>query len=106
MRKRLLLFIFILTASLSFSQEKNLTRVWVSPNPFYAETAFHINAKANETIILTVKNVLGKTVFNKSYRVASGKNEISFQKNNLKAGMYIYAIQSKNQVVSKRFVIK
>ena len=35
-----------------------------------------------------------------------GQNKIPFDRNDLKSGMYIYAIQSNKEVISKRFVIR
>jgi len=102
--KRLLLVLF-LTSFGAFSQSQ-LTEVKVVPNPFAESTKILFYSKAKQTIVLQVKDVLGKTVFKKQYSVAKGGNRINFEKNNLHAGMYIFAIQSKNQVISKRFVIQ
>lgn len=106
MVKKILIFTFFILSTVAFSQQKAIKSVRVSPNPFSQKTVFYFNLTNKEDITITVKNVLGKTVFNKSYTVSSGNKEIPFYKNNLKPGMYIYAIQTRNQVISKRFVIK
>lgn len=105
-KKILLLILFISFSFISFSQEKSIKDVIASPNPFTNKTTFYFKSNSSEQIILTVKNVLGKTVFHKAYKVHAGKNELPFYRNNLKSGMYIYAIQTKEQVISKRFVIR
>jgi hypothetical protein len=53
-----------------------------------------------------VRNVLGKTVFTKTYTIKSGKNNITFYKNDIAAGVYIYSIQNNKNIISKRFVIQ
>lgn len=104
-KKILFTFIFLVTFS-SFSQEKSIDKLVASPNPFVNNTTIYFNAKKEQAIILTVRNVLGKTVFNKEITTIKGRNSIPFERQDLKSGMYIYAIQSKDEIISKRFVIK
>ncbi|OSY88211.1 hypothetical protein WH52_05350 [Tenacibaculum holothuriorum] len=106
MTKKLLLIIFLLTASFSFSQDKLKDKLLASPNPFSNQTTIYFNTQLDQDVILTVKNVLGKTVFKQNLKVSKGKNVIPFYRNDLKSGMYIYAIQSREKIISKRFVIR
>ena len=76
------------------------------PNPFTTETKITFESTSPQTITLSVRNVLGKTIYRKQIKVKRGKNSIPFQKDNLRSGMYIYAIQNSKELVSKRFVIK
>ena len=103
-----LLFIFMFTiSSMIFSQDKVIDQVTVSPNPFSNHT--NITFQSNQTdgdLIFLVKNVLGKTVFKKTYKLKLGKNQIKFEKGDLNSGMYIYSLQSSRTIVSKRFVIR
>ena len=102
-----LLFILLLSVSfISFSQEKRVENLSTAPNPFTQSTKITFKASINEAATLTVRNVLGKTVFKKTYQIKTGKNSITFYKNNLATGMYIYSIQNNKNVISKRFVIK
>jgi hypothetical protein len=104
---RKLLFILILTiSSIGFSQEKSIEKLSAVPNPFTNSTKITFKSIDNSPVIFTVKNILGKTVFKKSLKTAAGNNLIPFYKGNLKTGMYIYSIQNKDQIISKRFVIK
>ncbi len=105
MVKKLLFTIFLLTATLAFSQ-KSLTKLSAVPNPFVNETKITFVSETNQTIVLSIKNVLGKTVYTDRLKVKKGKNSIPFSKGNLRSGMYIYAIQNNKELVSKRFVIK
>ncbi len=100
------LFLFLLVTLSSFSQQKSIDKLVASPNPFINNTTIFVNSKINQTVILTIRNVLGKTVYSKEIKVRNGRNSIPFQRNDLKSGMYIYAIQSNKEVISKRFVIK
>ena len=103
-----LLFIFVFTISTTLcSQVKTIDKITVSPNPFSNQTTlqFHSN-QPKGNIIFVVKNVLGKTVFKKTYQLKLGKNQIKFEKGDLNSGMYIYSLQTSKSIVSKRFVIK
>lgn len=101
-----LLFILLLTfTTVSFSQ-KSLTKLSAAPNPLTSQTHIKFESTIKQVVYLVVKNILGKTVFRKPYETVKGKNSIPFYRNNLKAGMYIYMIQSNKELVSKRFIIK
>jgi hypothetical protein len=106
MMKKLLLVLFLTASFVGFSQEKSIENLSAAPNPFTNSTKITFNTVSNSAIILNVKNVLGKTVFKKAYKTKLGLNSISFYKNNLSTGIYIYSIQGKNKIISKRFVIK
>ena len=105
MVKKLLFTFFLMTATLAFSQ-KSLTKLSAVPNPFVNETKITFVSETDQTIVLSIKNVLGKTVYTDRLKVKKGKNSIPFSKGNLRSGMYIYAIQNNKELVSKRFVIK
>jgi hypothetical protein len=106
MIKKILFILFLSITSLGFSQQKSIDDLSAAPNPFTSATKISFTSNAKTTIFFTVKNVLGKTVFKKSLQVKSGKNSIPFYRNDLSAGMYIYSIQDKEKVISKRLVIK
>ncbi|AUC85037.1 hypothetical protein CW731_06930 [Polaribacter sp. ALD11] len=102
-----ILFVLLLSVSfIGFSQEKTLEDLSTAPNPFTNSTKITFKSSLDSSIILTVRNVLGKTVFKKTYKIKTGKNSLTFYKNDLSTGMYIYSIQSNKKVISKRFVIK
>jgi hypothetical protein len=105
MIKRLLFVLFLFSATLAFSQ-KSLTKLSAAPNPFTTQTQIKFVSDSDQTIILSVKNVLGRTVYKKKIKIKKGKNSIPFSKDALRSGMYIYAIQNNRELISKRFVIK
>ena len=105
MVKKLLFILFFGIASVSFSQ-KTMKDLSTAPNPFTEKTTISFQSDIQQHVIISVKNVLGRTVFKKQYTVRKGKNSIPFYRNDLKSGMYIYAIQNSKEVISKRFVIR
>ena len=106
MIKKILFILFLSIASFGFSQEKNIDGLSAAPNPFTNSTKISFTSTTNATIIFTVKNVLGKTVFHKKIKTKRGKNSFAFYKNDLTSGMYIYSIRDTKKVISKRFVVK
>ena len=105
MIKKVLFTLFLFSATMAFSQ-KSLSKLSAVPNPFVTETKITFTSDSDQTIFLRVKNVLGKTVYSKKHKIKKGRNSIPFSKNDLRSGMYIYAIQNSKELVSKRFVIK
>ncbi len=104
---RKLLFIFCFSCfAMVFSQEKSVNRLVASQNPYNSITNISFNSTNKQQVNISVKNVLGKNVFSKKIVAHKGKNTIHFNRNNLKSGIYIYAIQTNNEIISKRFVIK
>lgn len=106
MIKKLLFLFIILFSSIGFSQEKSIEKFVASPNPFSSSTTISFNSLQRQNVLVIVKNVLGKTVFTKRLDAKIGENKIPFNRNNLRAGMYIYAIQSNKEFLFKRFVIR
>ena len=106
MIKKLLFILFLSVSIISFSQEKSINNLSTAPNPFTNVTKITFKSSLDSSVILTVRNVLGRTVFTKTYSIKSGENNISFYKNDIAAGMYIYSIQNNKNIISKRFVIQ
>lgn len=106
MIKKILFSLFMLVNTIAFSQEKYIYKLSAAPNPFKNSTKITFNSVNNLPVLFTVKNVLGKTVFSEKINTVTGKNSIPFFKGNLATGIYIYTLQNKTQVTSKRFVIQ
>lgn len=88
------------------SQERSIKNLKAVPNPFTSITKITFVAFKNKNAILTVKNLLGKTVYKIEFKMKIGDNQITFYKNKLDSGMYIYSIQTESEIISKRLVIK
>jgi hypothetical protein len=106
MIKKILFILFLSSTSLGFSQQKSIDDLSAAPNPFINSTKISFTSTSNATLIFTVKNLLGKTVFKKNIEIKPGKNTLPFYKNDLPKGMYIYSIQDKYKMISKRLVIR
>lgn len=106
MIKKILFILFLSSTTLGFSQEKSIDGLSATPNPFTNSTKINFTSTSNGALFFTVKNLLGKTVFKKNIQIKSGKNTFPFYKNDLPKGMYIYSIQDKSKMISKRLVIR
>lgn len=119
--KTLLLITFLLFSSFSFAQQnekgntvinKNsspqatLLSVSAYPNPFSIATKINFQSTKIQLVEFTVKNLLGKTVFQEQVNTKAGYNTILFNRNDLIKGMYIYTLQTENEIISKRLVIR
>lgn len=106
MIKKLLFILCLSISTIGFSQEKSIESLSAAPNPFTNNTKITFNSTNNTVIIFTVLNVLGKTVYKENLKATIGDNSFSFEKGNLLAGIYIYTLQDKENIISKRLVIK
>lgn len=104
--KKLLFTLFLFVSTFAFSQEKSIEKLSAFPNPFSNSTKITFTSNNSSQVIFTVKNVLGKTVFTQNIKTVNGKNSVPFSKGNLSTGIYIYTLQNKNQITSKRLVIQ
>lgn len=93
-------------AKVQFPEGKTIAQVTAYPNPFNVKSAITFYSAVNQTVVFELKNVLGKSVFKQKYLATGGANEISINRDNLASGMYIYSIQTDNELISKRLVIK
>ena len=104
--KFIFLLLFLFFASISFSQEKSIEKLSAAPNPFSNSTIITFHSENDSKTTLTVKNILGKVVYQKSLETIKGNNSLTFLKGDLTAGIYIYTIQNKENNISKRLVIQ
>ncbi len=106
MIKKVLFILCFVSFSSVFSQEKSVNELVASPNPFLSTTTISFNSTNKQKVLISVKNVLGKTVYFKKVTAYKGNNKLPFKRNDLSSGMYIYAIKTNKEIISKRFVIK
>ncbi|MAD96753.1 MAG: hypothetical protein CMB99_05425 [Flavobacteriaceae bacterium] len=106
MVKKLLFFVFLFVAAVSFAQQNSLKNLSASPNPFKNQTNISFYNNDAGKVILSVQNVLGKIVYRETFSAKHGKNTITFYKNNLNKGVYLYSIQKQSGILTKRFVIQ
>jgi len=118
--KKLLLITFLLFFTFSYAQkagkdsvvinktqpQSTITSVSAYPNPFNVKTNIKFKSTKIQRIEFTVKNLLGKTVYLEPINAKIGYNTIPFNRYNLIKGMYIYTLQTKHEIISKRLVIR
>jgi hypothetical protein len=106
MIKRIILTVLLFCTFIVYAQQKPIEEISAAPNPFKISTKITFKSNSNTNVIFTVKNVLGKTVYTEKINTVKGKNSVPFFKGNLSKGIYIYTLQNKKQITSKRFVIQ
>ncbi len=118
--KKLLLITILLYSAFSFAQQnekgsmvikKNeqqatLSSISAYPNPFNITTKINFQSSKIQLVEFTVKNLLGKTVYIERISSEIGYNSLQFNRDDLIKGMYIYTLQTDNEIISKRLVIK
>jgi hypothetical protein len=92
--------IFYQEANNSFSVDQNF------PNPFSSGTEISFNMESAQPAILKVSNELGQMVYLKKLSATAGQNTVSFNRENLPSGIYFYNIQSGQNTITRRMVIK
>lgn len=85
---------------------QSISGIAAYPNPLVVDTKISFQTTKSQVIDFTVKNLLGKTVYMERINAKQGTNAFIFRRNNLAKGMYIYTLQTDNEIVSKRLVIR
>ena len=121
--RKILLILYIFTFTFSFAQQsssegsivnKNTPNTPVEsifslaayPNPLTVKSKINFTSTTSQEVVFSVKNILGKIMYSERLETKAGFNSIQFNRNNLPQGMYIYSIQTENEIVSKRLIIK
>ncbi len=116
--KKLLLLLFFIVFTASFAQQKekkaifkndmtsSISNITAYPNPFSENTKISFISIRKQSIDFSVKNLLGKTIFNRAFKAKKGLNSFIFNRNKFVRGMYIYTIQTNTEVISKRLIIR
>lgn len=120
-KKLRLFFFFLLTFStVALSQEVDDIRdkaildsadmqihdIVASPNPFSVTTRIKFIADDEMDLDFFVKDLLGNKIFSKKIHTKKGINTITFYRDDLASGIYIYSLKTKSKIISKRIVIK
>ena len=75
------------------------------PNPISEFTTIAYSVKSNSKITFSVMNLLGKTVYSKSYNANYGENLIEYDASNLSKGIYFYSIDRDGIRTTKRMIV-
>ena len=103
MKRALLILFFSLTIS-AFAQNTP-GKVGLFPNPAVSYVDVTLNETAQSDVVVTLSDILGNKI--ETYKFKSGETlRIEFAPLNLKNGMYLFKIESGDDVYLKRLVIK
>ena len=76
------------------------------PNPFNPYTVISFTIKADQLVTLKVFNALGEEVTTLvNGNLAKGTHRINFNASGLNSGLYLYKLESGNQVQSKKMIL-
>lgn len=87
--------------------ESNITNVSVSPNPCENFTTFNFNLKNSNETNISIYDLTGKLVDNVINSVITrGSQSVEYNTSNLNNGIYIYKINSDNEDITGKLIIK
>ncbi|WP_075342936.1 DUF6923 family protein [Tenacibaculum agarivorans] len=92
------------TASLEEQDQEITARV--VPNPIVDQATFNFEVKNADDYILEIYNLLGKRVFSRKIQAVVGKNKVVFYRNELSSGAYLYSLNSSNQKIKGKILLK
>lgn len=75
------------------------------PNPFTGITKVNFTSLKSTNFEFEVYNLVGKRVHSEVINASKGENTITFDANNLPAGMYFYKIGNNDNYISKKMMI-
>lgn len=77
----------------------------VYPNPSASKAQIVVNSAVTNNAAVSITNALGSVVSTKNIELATGRNTISLDSENLPSGIYFATISSNNSKVVKKFTI-
>ncbi|OIP02050.1 MAG: hypothetical protein AUJ98_02610 [Bacteroidetes bacterium CG2_30_33_31] len=88
------------------SNNSNLLQVDVFPNPVSENLFVNITASQSSQSTFEIADISGRTILSKVEQVNSGKNKVKLNLSNVKSGIYILKIASKDGMYMKKFMVK
>ena len=73
---------------------------------FNNRTDINYYSPKDANISFKVYDIVGNTVLNRSLEASHGKNTISFNRNSLSSGIYIYEFRTASKTIRKRMIIE
>lgn len=92
----------IVTGIKEMQTQSNVVIGTLYPNPTSNVLHIKLNNKESETLLVEVKDMMGKTVATKMYQASIGENETDINVSSLAQGTYILSITDSHQLQSKR----
>ena len=85
--------------SVSFTVGQN------NPNPAHAYTTIPVNLTRNEEVIVSVSNLIGKKVVERTYNLQRGKNNINVDVHGFQPGIYLYTVTVGRNNTTRRMIV-
>jgi hypothetical protein len=78
----------------------------VQPNPFASSATIRFSAENESSYSVKMMNLLGATVMTKEIKSVRGGNEITIDRNNLNAGIYLISVSNGKSSITKKVIIE
>lgn len=79
----------------------------IYPNPTSEYSYIDLNLQKASKVNVTITNLVGQEVFNKEFgQLSAGNHMLTVNVNNLNSGIYFYTVQSGNERITKKVIIK
>ncbi|MEZ4884239.1 MAG: T9SS type A sorting domain-containing protein [Chitinophagales bacterium] len=90
------------THSITFDQTYN------APNPFQDQTSIHLTSKQNTSLTLSIFDIAGKKVHERSLQAQIGENEWTIDAHllSLQSGVYLYTLGNGTDIVGGKMMVK
>jgi hypothetical protein len=94
------------TVGISENELNNVTSSSIYPNPASDKVVLLVDLKDQSLVKMKLINVIGQVV--KSYEIngTAGENVVDLELNGLTAGIYFINLQSGNNTISKKLIVK
>ena len=84
---------------------KSLSNLTIQPNPMSNEAKVSFTSENGGTQQVRITNIVGSEVFNTTINAKQGLNDMTINRNNFPAGIYILTIGNNQGTASRKFVI-
>jgi len=94
-------------SDVSVKENENAISMNIYPNPTSEFSYIDLNLKKASNVSVSISNIVGQEVFNKEFgQLSAGNHMLTVNVNNLNSGIYFYTVQSGNERITKKVIIK
>ena len=86
------------------ARKLNSINIATQPNPFSNTLNISIVAEMEGAAMVEVLDIIGKVILVKNAAIHAGNNNVIFETDNLKNGIYFVRIKQQNEVITKRVI--
>ena len=78
----------------------------LNPNPAFEQAEVQFVSSKSEDVIFSIYNLLGREVYSERIRSVRGLNILNINTSHYSEGMYLYSINNKRQIKTKRMIVR